>query len=148
MKPSVNYRKKWAAAVVVACFFMVGFPTLGTAQETQILKMDKIRPVPKLEKRRSIRTPQPPEEERESRSEGVPIDGIFPERNEIIIGDGSLKLSPDAVYYVDDRPYRTMPSAFKEGSRVTYWLDEETGLVKGLRLQKDRQPAPNGSKEE
>lgn len=131
---------KGAAVVIAICFMTSGLPIDAAAQKTQTLKIHKIKPVPKLEKRRIDRTAVTGASEREDQTDKVAVedtsslDGIYPERNEVIIDDGTLPLSPDATYHIGDRAYRGLPSAFQEGSRVTFWRDEETGMVKGLRL--------------
>lgn len=134
---------KGAAVVIAICFMTSGLPIDAAAQETQTLKIHKIKPVPKLEKRRIGRPPGIGASGRDAQTDEKAIDktssldGIYPERNEVIIDDGTLPLSPDATYHIGDRAYRTLPSAFQDGSRVTFWTDEETGIVKGLRLHEN-----------
>lgn len=135
MNPKRHHWRRWAVVLVMTCFLPAGFPAEGDAQDTQSLTIEKIKPVPKLERRRSVQTGESLEEGSQERyAAGEPLDGIFPERKEIIIGDGSLKLSPDVTYVIGDRSYSSMPPGFKEGSRVTYSIDEKTGMVTQLRL--------------
>jgi hypothetical protein len=132
----------YAAVVIAICFMTSGLPIDAAAQETQTLQIHKIKPVPELDKRRVERTARIGASGRDDQTDEVAdetssLDGIYPERNEVVIDDGTLPLSPDATYHIGDRAYRGLPSAFREGSRVTFWRDEETGMVKGLRLHEN-----------
>ncbi len=152
MKKNHDQWKHWMLALALSLLLT---PVPAIAQQSDTLRMDKIKPVPQVKKINPV--PQVRSRETEARkivpkspyrgtgSEQPPLDihgtGTFHEidreTNDILIGDLPMQMARNIRFFVGSRAYFSPPESFKNGLKVTYLKDDKTGRVVEVRRYVD-----------
>lgn len=139
MRDTANSLKKWRSAMaLISFFFFVTGTTTAFSQGSDILKINKIKPVPKLKKTLSepessqkVQQPTPFQDE----GDHPPIDGngtlyrIDMDSNEAVIGDSIMPLSPNIKFHINGTSYDLPPKDLTETTYIAYTRDTKTKKI-------------------